>query len=180
MSSVIIQNKADQLQPAFFTEEEIRKALEEVYDPEIPVISVIDLGIISTVEINEADQHILVRMTPTFSGCPAIKLISSEIRSNLAKNLGLSDDHIDVLVDMKTPWTTNNISEKGREILKNFGLAPPRRYTGDLDVSTIVDVNCPYCNSENTTMNSAFGSTLCRSIHYCFDCLQSFEQFKPL
>lgn len=156
--------------------EHIWQALEQVPDPEIPFISVVDLGIISKVDI--CGDGIKITMTPTFSGCPAIQVIRNEIRDKVAAKLERED--VEVLVDFKTQWNSNMISEKGREALKNFGLAPPKKYKDELNVADIADVHCPHCGSENTTMNSPFGSTLCRAIHYCFNCHQSFEQFKPV
>jgi ring-1,2-phenylacetyl-CoA epoxidase subunit PaaD len=87
---------------------------------------------------------------------------------------------VDVQIDFGTQWTSNKITDKGRQILADFKLAPPGKYEGELDVSSVSHAKCPHCGSENTSMNSPFGPTLCRSIHYCFDCLQSFQQFKPV
>lgn len=157
--------------------EKVWKALEEVPDPEIPALSVVDLGIITRVE-TDAEGKVMVTMTPTFSGCPAVNYMCEEIEKKLAAKLPCHE--VEVTVDFKTQWNSNMITDKGREALKNFGLAPPKKYKKDFDVESIAEVNCPYCGSEHTTMNSAFGPTLCRSIHYCFDCKQSFEQFKPL
>lgn len=161
------------------TEEEkmIWSVLEQVPDPEIPTLSVVDLGIITAVEL-PAEKEVKVTMTPTFSGCPAINFMKQNIQSKIEEQL--PDYKVEVLVDFETQWSSNRISEEGLKKLKDFGLAPPKRYKGELDVDSIADVKCPYCGSENTTMNSPFGPTLCRAIHYCFDCKQGFEQFKPL
>jgi ring-1,2-phenylacetyl-CoA epoxidase subunit PaaD len=157
-------------------EAQVWEALLQVPDPEIPPLSVVDLGIISKVEVS--GQNVLVTMTPTFSGCPAIHMIRDNIATKVAELCpGLL---VEVLVDFENTWNSNKITEKGREVLANFRLTPPRKYEGELDVSTIAMAQCPHCGSENTTMNTPFGPTLCRSIHYCFDCLQSFEQFKPV
>ena len=145
-------------------------------DPEIPTVSVIDLGIISGVEVKE--EGIKITMTPTFSGCPAIKYMTDNIKTKVEELL--PGTAVEVEVDFDTQWTTNKITDEGRRKLQEFGLAPPKKYEGGFNVADIANVNCPYCNSENTTMNSAFGPTLCRATHYCFDCLQAFEQFKPL
>ncbi len=157
--------------------ERIWKALEEVPDPEIPTLSVVDLGIVTKVDVSEGFKADIT-ITPTFSGCPAINHIRDHIQIKVQELL--PDFSVKVNVDFQTQWNTNRITDKGREILKNFGLAPPKKYTGELSVDSIANVNCPFCNSENTTLNSPFGPTLCRSVHYCFDCLQGFEQFKPL
>jgi ring-1,2-phenylacetyl-CoA epoxidase subunit PaaD len=158
-------------------EQEIWKVLEQVPDPEIPKLSVVDLGIITKVEL-PAENHVKVTMTPTFSGCPAINFMKQDIQNKLQKQL--EGYTVEVIVDFETQWSSNRITEKGLEILKNFGLAPPKRYKGSFDPETLADVACPHCGSKNTTMNSPFGPTLCRAIHYCFDCKQGFEQFKPL
>lgn len=157
--------------------EEIWKVMEEVPDPEIPTLSVVDLGIVTKVEVEDG-YKVDVTITPTFSGCPAINHMRDTIQARIQQLL--PDFAVKVHVDFETQWNTNRITDKGREILKNFGLAPPKKYEGELDVDSIAHVNCPYCNSENTTLNTPFGPTLCRSVHYCFDCLQGFEQFKPL
>jgi ring-1,2-phenylacetyl-CoA epoxidase subunit PaaD len=155
---------------------QVLDALKEVFDPEIPVLSVVDLGIIADVEITE--DGILVRMTPTFSGCPALHFIQDNIRTTLIQKLGTSK--VEVILDFEASWNSNHISEEGLKILKKFGLAPPKRYSTELEIDGISDITCPYCDSSNTVMKSAFGSTLCRSIHYCNECKQSFEQFKPV
>ena len=158
-------------------EKNIWKVLEEVPDPEIPTLSVVDLGIVTKVDVADG-YKVDVTITPTFSGCPAINHMRDTIQARIQQLL--PDFAVKVTVDFETQWNTNRITDKGREILKNFGLAPPKKYTGELSVDSIAHVNCPFCNSENTTLNTPFGPTLCRSVHYCFDCLQGFEQFKPL
>jgi ring-1,2-phenylacetyl-CoA epoxidase subunit PaaD len=158
-------------------EAEIWKALEQVPDPEIPPLSVVDLGIITDVEIG-ADGSIKVTMTPTFSGCPAINFMRQNVEKKVQELL--PGQKVEVVVDFKTSWSTNRITDKGREILKNFGLAPPKKYSKHFDPATVADVKCPYCGSENTSLKSPFGPTLCRALHYCYDCKQGFEQFKPL
>ncbi len=158
------------------SKEQVYEALQNVHDPEIPVISVVDLGIIPSVEISS--EGILVRMSPTFSGCPALHFMQENIRAELIQKLGT--DKVEVIIDFESPWSSNNISEKGLGLLKKFGLAPPARYKNELNVSDIADTACPYCDSHDTVMKSAFGSTLCRSIHYCNNCKQAFEQFKPV
>lgn len=158
-------------------EKEIWKLLEEVPDPEIPPLSVVDLGIITRVEVL-GPESLRITMTPTFAGCPAIQMMRENIEGKIREKL--DGFQVEVVVDYVTRWDSNRITDKGRDILKNFRLAPPPKYQGDLDVSTMQHARCPHCGSENTTMNTPFGPTLCRSIHYCFDCLQSFEQFKPV
>jgi len=152
-------------------------ALTTVMDPEIPVLSVVDLGIIVAVEVQEKGKA-TVTMTPTFSGCPALKLMEKQIRQAVL-NIGYAD--VEVKTTFETTWSTNRISEKGREIIKNFGLAPPKKFEGNSpDLALLTLTECPHCGSKNTTLNNMFGPTLCRSMHYCFDCLEAFEALKPL
>jgi len=151
-------------------------AIALVMDPEIPVLSVVDLGIITDVEL-QADGAVTVRMTPTFSGCPAIRLMEKQVKEAVE---GLGYANVDVATNFDTTWSSNRISDKGREIIKNFGLAPPPKYKDQPDLNLLQHTACPHCNSENTTMKTPFGPTLCRSMHYCYDCLQAFEQFKPI
>ena len=154
----------------------IWEAIAQVMDPEIPVLSVVDLGIITDVSL-EAAGAVTVRMTPTFSGCPAIRLMEKQVKEAV-EALGYAS--VDVATNFDTTWSSNRISDKGREIIKNFGLAPPPKYKDQPDLHLLQHTACPNCNSENTTMKTPFGPTLCRSMHYCYDCLQAFEQFKPI
>ncbi|MFN3528540.1 MAG: 1,2-phenylacetyl-CoA epoxidase subunit PaaD [Bacteroidia bacterium] len=154
----------------------IWEAIATVMDPEIPVLSVVDLGIITEVKLLD-DSRVEVFMTPTFSGCPAIKLMEKQVREAV-EALGYTQVSVETNFDVS--WSSNRISEKGREIIKNFGLAPPPKYTNEPDMELLAHTACPYCNSTNTTLKTPFGPTLCRSMHYCYDCLQAFEQFKPI
>lgn len=157
--------------------EEVLNVLQAVKDPEIPVISVVDLGVITDIQIISEDS-IKVVMTPTFAGCPAIEVMKQGVYEQLKSIPGVKNVEVEVNYDI--PWTSNRISPCGRRLLKDFGLAPPPEIKGEFSLEVLESVPCPYCNSRNTTLKSAFGSTLCRSIHYCNDCLQGFEQFKPL
>lgn len=157
------------------TKNEVLTALEQVMDPEIPALSVVDLGIITDVLID--GDKASVKMTPTFSGCPAIKLMEKQVH-DAVKALGFEE--VSVETNFEVQWTTNRISHKGREIIKNFGMAPPPIHDGNPDLNLIAQTACPHCGSANTTMKSPFGPTLCRSLHYCYDCLQAFEGFKPV
>jgi len=149
--------------------------LEEVKDPEIPVLSLVDLGVITTVTVE--NNAVSIELTPTFVGCPALDMMQSDIREILSGN-GVS--RVDIKVSYREPWTSDKISEKGRAALKEFGLAPPpsRAVFADLDV--LEHASCPRCGQSNTELKNTFGPTLCRSIHYCNDCREAFEQFKPL
>ena len=157
------------------TQSEVMTWLEDVKDPEIPVLSLIDLGVIRKVELDS--EHVKVTMTPTFSGCPAMDVMKQDVIDTLIKN-GI--EHPEVEINFKESWNSNLISEKGRAALKKFGLAPPPSNTLIVDIDILKHVPCPFCESTDTDMKSPFGPTLCRSLHYCNNCQQAFEQFKPL
>jgi ring-1,2-phenylacetyl-CoA epoxidase subunit PaaD len=157
------------------TKEEVLQWLEAVKDPEIPVLSLVDLGVITNIEIGANQVH--VEMTPTFVGCPALDFMKSEvIQVIMAQGI----DNVSVNISFRKPWSSDMISEKGRAALKKFGLAPPPASAYITDIDLLEHAQCPRCNSTNTEIKSPFGSTLCRSIHYCLDCKEAFEQFKPL
>lgn len=158
------------------TVEDILVALEDVKDPEIPTISVVDLGIITEIIILNEDS-VSIKMTPTFAGCPALKMLESLVRERIEK-LGIEKVEVNTTFDVH--WNTNMITTKGREMLKKHGLAPPPAHNGLIQIDVLKNVRCPYCGSKNTDLKSPFGPTLCRSLHYCNDCLQAFEQFKPV
>lgn len=164
-----------EIENKIISKEEILEALHEVMDPEIPTLSVIDLGMIGNINIEE--EAVQVNLIPTFTACPAIKLLQQQIRD---KVLSLGFANVEVVKDDSIIWNTNRISESGKKKLEQFGLGVPQRHAGNFSLEDIEHSSCPHCGSSNTTMNSLFGSTLCRSIHYCFDCRQSFERFKPL
>jgi len=149
--------------------------LQEVKDPEIPVISVIDLGVIHDVHID--GQEVTVDLTPTFAGCPALDAMREDITNVLNKH-GIADVKVKVLYNQ--PWSTNKISQRGREQLKGFGLSPPPAFDGMLTLEVLQNAICPNCSSNNTFMMSSFGPTACRAIHHCKNCKETFEQFKPL
>jgi len=157
------------------TRDQIMEWLDEVKDPEIPVLSLIDRGVITDVTIT--DQKITVAMTPTFAGCPAMDYMRDDVIKVLSEK-GIKK--IEATVSFETPWNSNMISEKGRKALKEFGLAPPNKYNLQVDIDVLKNVKCPFCDSDDTVMKTPFGPTLCRSMHYCNSCLQAFEQFKPI
>lgn len=155
--------------------QEIWQALQEVKDPEIPVISVVEMGIIRNVDLG--NERVTVTMTPTFSGCPAMTIMQHEIAERV-RRLGYKD--VNVEVALYPPWRSDWISTEGRQRLKEFGIAPPRLRGERAEVIFFDLAVCPYCDSKNTTLKNDFGSTLCRSIYYCESCHQPFEQFKVL
>lgn len=149
--------------------------LEAVKDPEIPVLSLVDLGVITNVEVEAAKVKIV--MTPTFVGCPALEVMKSDI-TEVLKSKGIQT--VDIEISYKLPWTSSRISEKGKEALKKFGLAPPPSGEIFTDLEVLTNVQCPRCNGVNTALKNAFGPTLCRAIYYCNTCRDAFEQFKPI
>ncbi|HSK94182.1 MAG TPA: 1,2-phenylacetyl-CoA epoxidase subunit PaaD [Candidatus Angelobacter sp.] len=169
--------------PATATSEaQVWETLSTVSDPEIPAISVVDLGVIGSVEVD--GRRIRVELLPTFVGCPAIGVMQAEIAEVLRAG-GLADE-VEVPVVFDPPWTSDRISETGRERLRLSGFAPPAPMPpgpalGQLDELAVLPVaECPYCRSRNTTMENPFGPTLCRAIYHCADCRQPFEQFKRI
>src|SRR6478609_7795055 len=157
------------------TKEQIYQWLEEVKDPEIPVLSLVDLGVITAVEVSAS--AIKIEMTPTFVGCPALDYMKGEVEA-LLKNKGL--EKITIEVNYKKAWSSDLISEKGKVALKKYGFAPPPSAHVFVDLEILENAICPRCNSTNTEMKNPFGPTLCRSIYYCNDCKEAFEQFKPV
>ncbi len=157
------------------THDQILTALQDVKDPEIPAVSIVEMGLIADVQVE--GEAVRVQITPTFAGCPAVEVMRLESERRL-RALGVEDVSVQITFD--PPWSSDRISAEGRRKLTEFGLAPPRRHDGHVDLIQLELVNCPYCGSADTTLESAFGPTLCRAIHYCHNCQQSFEQFKPL
>ena len=137
-------------------------ALEDVHDPEIPTISVVDLGVVGSVET--APGRVAVELLPTFVGCPAIEVMRSAVEDRLRE---FADD-VAVDVSFSRPWGTERITPHGRAQLRQAGFAPPTEESAE----------CPFCGSLNTRLENAFGPTLCRAIYHCADCRQPFEQFK--
>jgi ring-1,2-phenylacetyl-CoA epoxidase subunit PaaD len=152
-------------------------ALREVVDPELPTISVVDLGIVRSVAVD--DGGVRVEIIPTFIGCPAINVICGDVRARL-REFGEAD----VRVCYDEPWTSERITPYGRECLKAAGFAPPahvREATGGVFPLTLhAVVPCPFCGAHNTRLENPFGPTLCRAIYYCPTCRQPFEHFKAV
>lgn len=148
--------------------EQVWSWLEHVPDPEIPVISVVDLGIIR--EIHWNDDQLVVSVTPTYSGCPATEVIARDIRESL---LARGVENVRLETKISPPWTTDWISERGRVQLREYGIAPPGR-----EFIQIENVPCPRCGSKDTEIVSRFGSTPCKAIYKCRACLEPFDAFK--
>lgn len=157
------------------TTKEILAWLEEVKDPEIPVLSLVDLGVVTHVETH--GEQVKVELTPTFAGCPAMEVMKNEVIEKL-KSKGIENPVVEV--SFRVPWSSTFISEKGRAALKKFGLAPPPSNKLFTDLEILEPARCPRCDGNNTVLKNPFGPTLCRSIYYCNDCREAFEQFKPL
>lgn len=158
------------------TKENIYQWLEAVKDPEIPTLSMMDMGIITKVEVR-GESDVYVEMTPTFTGCPAIKMMEGMVADRL-KEMGV--EKVEVVTTFDKPWNSNKLTERGLLCLKKHGLAPPPQHKGEITEELLEHAACPFCGSRNTEMKSPFGPTLCRSLHYCNNCLQAFEQFKPV
>lgn len=159
------------------TEEYIYKLLEQVSDPEIPVLTVLDLGVVRDVILQDNKAKIII--TPTYSGCPAMKVIEDDIKSALEEQ-GL--DEVTVETVLTPAWTTDWMSENGKKKLEEYGIAPPEE--GTEDKSTLFgkqkSVKCPQCGSRDTKMLSQFGSTACKSLYQCNSCKEIFDYFKCL
>jgi len=156
-------------------EQAIWAELGKIADPEIPVLSLVDMKVIRAVTIRESG--VLVLFSPTYVGCPATSMIMTEIREHLHR---LGYDDVEIETTFSPPWSTDMLEEGVREKLRVFGISPPPRESGDLNVALAEPVACPFCGSAQTKLESAFGPTLCKQIYYCDHCLQSFERFKPL
>ncbi len=152
--------------------------LSEVHDPEIPVVNIVEMGIVKNVEFS--GEAVRVEITPTYSGCPAMKIIEDDIITAFRSN---GYENIFVNMVYSPPWTTNWLSDSTKEKLKAYGIAPPGKLTDEVIVllPTIEEtVACPFCESKETELRSDFGSTACKAIHYCNSCNQPFEHLKEI
>lgn len=159
------------------TVEDIWAWLEDVPDPEIPVVSVVDLGIVRDVEWD--GDTLEVTVTPTYSGCPATAVISLDVE-NALRARGLED--VRIATRLSPAWTTDWISVAGRDKLREFGIAPPAEgaaCAGAIKLRPDAPIACPHCGSENTECVSQFGSTPCKATWRCKSCLEPFDYFKP-
>ncbi len=156
----------------------IQQVLEEVCDPEIPVLTVADLGVIREVQLAE-DGAVRVLITPTYSGCPAMNVIEVNIKAVLQEQ---GYDRVQVVTVLSPAWTTDWLTEAGRQKLQAYGIAPPEEGSAEVDKLALFQderqVTCPRCLSKNTRMVSQFGSTACKSLYRCVDCLEPFDYFK--
>jgi ring-1,2-phenylacetyl-CoA epoxidase subunit PaaD len=175
--------------PANLDPRAVLAALDDVADPEIPAVSIVEMGMIEGIELTPTG--IAVELLPTFVGCPALEVI----RDGIAERLASFGRPVRVDVSFSTPWTSDRISPEGREKLRRSGFAPPPHLAsfvgnggralpmlgGGLGAADAAPpVECPYCGSTTTTLENVFGPTQCRSIRHCADCRQPFEAFKPV
>jgi ring-1,2-phenylacetyl-CoA epoxidase subunit PaaD len=159
------------------TSEQVWDALAQIPDPEIPVISLVDLGVIRDVDVENGSVH--VRFTPTFLGCPALEAMRDAMAESI-RELG-AEPEIEVVTD--DSWSTDRITPAGRDKLRTAGFAPPA--PREASAPTLVQLQsnvfrCPYCGSTETRLENIFGPTPCRSVRYCTSCRQPFEQFKTI
>ena len=159
------------------TEQDIWQILQEVKDPEVPVLSVIDLGIVRKVNLDPESHQLEVIITPTYSGCPAMDVIAMDIRLKLMEK-GIRD--VVVRQQLSPAWTTDWMSEEGKQKLKDYGIAPPTPKQQVCNEKLFAEeaIQCPHCNSWHTHRVSEFGSTACKALYVCDDCKEPFDYFK--
>lgn len=148
----------------------ISEILQQVKDPEIPTVSLIELGIIDDIKIE--NDNVIISMIPTFAGCPAIDYMKNDVIKKLAEN-GINN--VEIKIQQNKSWSSERISESGLEAIRKHGLATPKAFQKSDMIAT-----CPKCHSEKTVLMSPFGPTLCRAIFHCNSCKETFEQFKFL
>jgi ring-1,2-phenylacetyl-CoA epoxidase subunit PaaD len=159
-------------------EQAVWDALAGVPDPEIPAVSVVDMGMIELVETSSEKARIVV--LPTFTGCPAVPMIKADVAAAAGKVEGIDEVEIEITFD--PPWTTDRITPEGRTRLREFGLAPPGSEGPVLitEIGLPKQASCPFCGSTDTVNENAFGPTPCRALYYCRSCKNPFEQFKSV
>jgi ring-1,2-phenylacetyl-CoA epoxidase subunit PaaD len=154
-------------------EQQVWEALEQIPDPEIPVVSLVDLGVIRSVDVRNG--RVRIEFTPTFLGCPALEVIKREMEEKIP------GAEVEVVQD--DSWSTDRITPAGREKLRKAGFAPPAPREAPAPTLVQLEANvfrCPYCGSTETRLENIFGPTPCRSLRYCTSCRQPFEQFKTI
>ena len=160
--------------------QKIWSILNEVCDPEVPVLTVIDLGIVRAVKVTKVNEEEMVEVviTPTYSGCPAMDVIRMSIRMALLQH---AYNNVQITTVLSPAWTTDWMTEAGKEKLKAYGIAPPNIKQQVCHTHLFAEdeaVQCPHCNSYSTRRISEFGSTACKSLHQCNDCQEPFDYFK--
>lgn len=162
--------------PPIVDEAAIRAALAEVPDPELPMLSVVDLGIIHRIEIGPAGGGIRVEILPTFVGCPALDMI----KASIAERVRVFGRPVEVAATFEVPWTSDRISRAGHAALAAAGIAPPGQAAAPGLIALEPRVPCPLCGSRDTVLENVFGPTQCRTIRFCRACRQPFEAVKPV
>ncbi len=150
--------------------------LSEISDPEIPAVSILDLGIVRDVVLADEGATVTVTITPTYSGCPAMDLISMQIRMAL---MSRGFRKVDIKMQLAPAWTTDWITTEGKAKMQAYGIAPPIRKAKDgLGLFEEDEIECPHCQSHHTELVSQFGATSCKAMYRCLDCKEPFEHFK--
>lgn len=157
------------------TREDIFALLHEIPDPEIPVISVVELGVIRDAKVDGNSVEVI--MTPTYSGCPAMTQMEEDVRKKL---LDAGFEKVNIKTVFNPVWTTDWLTQEARQKLQNYGIAPPEESTTDKSflTNTPKNITCPHCKATNTVMVSQFGSTACKALYKCNTCLEAFDYFK--
>ena len=159
------------------TAEKIWDLLQEVLDPEVPVLSVVELGVVRKVEVGP--EQVLITITPTYTGCPAMRTIEENILQKLGEN-GI--DNVKIKTILSPAWTTEWLSSETKEKLREYGIAPPEKVSLEQVLPFLSSekkpITCPHCGSGNTYMKSFFGSTACKALYICKDCMEPFDYFK--
>ena len=156
---------------------DIKQQLSTIPDPEIPVITIDELGVLRDVSYEE--EKLVVTITPTYSGCPAMDRFQADIKEELGK---MNIEHFEIKMQYDPPWTTDWIGEEAKEKLRVYGIAPPAFKTSDKNaiLGAPKEVDCPHCKAKETELVSPFGSTACKAMYRCISCLEPFEYFKCL
>jgi ring-1,2-phenylacetyl-CoA epoxidase subunit PaaD len=157
------------------TGQAIWSALETIQDPEIPVLTLVEMKIVRSVTVT--GDEVCVVISPTFIGCPALDHMKEEIRTRLA---AIGCRQVKIETTFSPPWSTDMLEPHTREKLRVYGIAPPPRAGTDLASTLAAPVSCPFCGSTDTRMQSPFGATLCKQMYVCNGCRQPFERFKPV
>jgi ring-1,2-phenylacetyl-CoA epoxidase subunit PaaD len=159
------------------TKEHILSLLEQVSDPEIPVLTILDLGIVRDV-VCTSDKDVVITITPTYSGCPAMDAIAFDIKLKLLENCF---EKVKIVYSLSPAWTTDWMSEAGKIKLQSYGIAPPQNMASRIEKLLFEEeshIECPRCHSNNTKLLSQFGSTACKALYQCSDCKEPFDYFK--
>jgi len=166
--------------PVPLDQEHVLAVLAAVKDPEIPTISVVDLGMVERVEVSESAPRLTVELIPTFLGCPALEVIRGRVLHALVEAFELDQSDCLVKFGLSRPWSSDRVSATGRERLRAWGMAPPPMATVAQFVEGSIAVACPLCQSLDTEVQNLFGSAACRALYYCRSCRNPFEVMKPI